>query len=163
MPKGKGLYKRKGAQGRIMYFRDGKMISKKSFLASTARRGSAKRSSPRRSTTRRKTTMARRRNYSRRKPAMPHPSITGMAAGLSVAQYLNQGTASGASGVIKQATKGDLSSAFNSLSKNAINLAMSDTGKKVLSTSIVLATAGGLARKWFPSVKLGGNKLYFKI
>ena len=94
---------------------------------------------------------------------MPHPSITGMAAGLSVAQYLNQGTASGASGVIKQATKGDLSSAFNSLSKNAINLAMSDTGKKVLSTSIVLATAGGLARKWFPSVKLGGNKLYFKI
>ena len=23
MPKGKGLYKRKGAQGRIMYFRDG--------------------------------------------------------------------------------------------------------------------------------------------
>ena len=63
---------------------------------------------------------------------MPHPSITGMAAGLSVAQYLNQGTSKG-------------------------------FGKGVLTSAIVLATAGGLARKWFPSVKLGGTKLYFKI
>ena len=161
MPKGKGLYKRKGARGRIMYFRDGKMISKKSYQASMARRRTTtRRSSPRRSP---RKTMARRRTYSRRRPAMPHPSVTGMAAGLSIAQYLNSATASGKSGVIAQATKGDLSSAFTSLSKNAINLAMSDAGKKVLSTSIVLATAGGLARKWFPSVKLGGNKLYFKI
>ena len=159
MPKGKGLYKRKGARGRIMYFRDGKMISKKSYQASVSRRSST-RSSPRRSP---RKTMARRKTYSRRRPAMPHPSVTGMAAGLSVAQYLNSATASGKSGVIAQAMKGDLSSSFTQLSKNAINLAMSDTGKKVLSTSIVLATAGGLARKWFPSVKLGGNKLYFKI
>ena len=97
-----------------------------------------------------------------RKPAMPHPSITGMAAGLSVAQYLNAGTATGG-GVIKQAAEGNLNAAFTSLSKNAINLATSPKGKQVLSTSIVLATAGGLVRKWFPSVKLGGNKLYFKI
>ncbi len=163
MPKGKGLYTRKGAKGRKMYFRDGKMISEKSYRASLARRGSTtRRSNPRRSTTRRKT-MARKRTYGRRKPAMPHPSITGMAAGLSVAQYLNSATASGKSGVIAQATKGDLSSAFTQLSKNAIDLSMSDNGRKILSTSIVLATAGGLARKWFPSVKLGGNKLYFKI
>ena len=171
MPKGKGLYKRKGAQGRIMYFRDGKMISKKSYLASMARRGPAKRSNPRRSTTRRKT-MARRRTYSRRKPAMPHPSITGMAAGLSVANYLNSGKTvstgiSGLSaksaGVIKDLADGKLNDAFGTLSANAVNLATSTAGKQVLSTSIVLATAGGLARKWFPSVKLGGNKLYFKI
>ena len=171
MPKGKGLYKRKGARGRIMYFRDGKMISKKSFLASTARRGSAKRSSPRRST-RRKTTMARRRTYSRRKPAMPHPSITGMAAGLSVANYLNSGKtvstgmaglSAKSAGVIKDIADGKLNDAFGTLSANAVNLATSTAGKQVLSTSIVLATAGGLARKWFPSVKLGGNKLYFKI
>ena len=160
MPKGKGLYKRKGARGRIMYFRDGKMISKKSYLASMTRRGSAG-SSPRRSTTRRKT-MARRKTYSRRRMAIPHPSITGMAAGLSVAKYLDSATATGG-GVIKAVTKGDISTAFNSLSRNAINLATSDAGKKVLSTSIVLATAGGIARKWFPNVKLGGNKLYFKI
>jgi len=167
MPKGKGLYKRKGARGRIMYFRDGKMISKKSFLASMARRGPAKRSSPRRST---RKTMARRKTYSRRRPSMPHPSVTGMAAGLSVAQYLNAGSSVGitgisarTAGVIKDVTDGNLNQAFGTLSKNAVSLATSDAGKKVLSTSIVLATAGGLARKWFPSVKLGGNKLYFKI
>ena len=113
--------------------------------------------------------MARRRTYSRRK-AMPHPSITGMAAGLSVAQYLNTGSSVGitgisarTAGVIKDVTDGKLNNAFNTLSKNAVGLATSEAGKKVLSTSIVLATAGGLARKWFPAVKLGGSKLYFKI
>jgi len=167
MPKGKGLYKRKGARGRIMYFRDGKMISKKSYLASMTRRGSAG-SSPRRSNPRK--TMARRKTYSRRRPAMPHPSITGMAAGLSVAQYLNTGSSVGitgisakTAGVIKDVTDGKLNQAFGTLSKNAVSLATSTAGKQVLSTSIVLATAGGIARKWFPSVKLGGNKLYFKI
>ena len=100
----------------------------------------------------------------RRKPAMPHPSITGMAAGLSVAQYLNQGSAiSTKTGVIADALGGDLQGAFQELSTNAIDLATSTKGKTVLSSAIVLATAGGLARKWFPSVKLGGTKLYFKI
>ncbi len=160
MPKGKGLYTRKGAKGRKMYFRDGKMISEKSYRASLARRSptTRRRSSPRRSNPKRKN-MARR--Y--RKPAMPHPSITGMAAGLSVAQYLNAGTATTGGGVIKQAADGNLNSAFTQLSKNAINLATSPKGREILSTSVVLATAGGLVRKWFPSVKLGGNKLYFKI
>ena len=163
MPKGKGLYKRKGAKGRIMYFRDGKMISKKSFLASMARRGSTKRSSPRRSTTRGKT-MARRRTYSRRKPAMPHPSITGMASGLSVAQYLNSGGgAQTGTTVLKLLQKSQLSDGLQMASANAVNLATSDTGKKVLSSAIVLAAAGGLARKWFPNIKLGGSKIYARI
>ena len=100
----------------------------------------------------------------RRKPAMPHPSITGMAAGLSVAKYLNQGTAiSTKTGVISDALGGNLQGAFQELSENAIDLATSTQGKTVLSSAIVLATAGGLARKFFPSVKLGGTKLYFKI
>ena len=100
----------------------------------------------------------------RRRPAMPHPSITGMAAGLSVAQYLNQGSAiSTKTGVIADALGGNLQGAFQELSENAIDLATSTKGKTVLSSAIVLATAGGLARKWFPSVKLGGTKLYFKI
>ena len=162
MPKGKGLYKRKGARGRIMYFRDGKMISKKSYLASMARRGPAKRSSPRRST--RGKTMARRRTYSRRKPAMPHPSITGMASGLSVAQYLNSGGgAQTGTTVLKLLQKSQLSDGLQMASANAVNLAMSDTGKKVLSSAIVLAAAGGLARKWFPNIKLGGSKIYARI
>ena len=104
----------------------------------------------------------------RRKPAMPHPSITGMGAGLAVANYLNQGTSVGAGtlttgGVIKDTLDGNLNIAFTELSKNAVNLVTSPGGKAVLSSAIVLATAGGLARKWFPSVKLGGTKLYFKI
>jgi len=101
---------------------------------------------------------------------IPHPSITGMASGLAVANYLNAGQAVGigtgtftTGGVIKEALDGKLNSAFSSLSKNAVNLATSPGGKAVLSSAIVLATAGGLARKWFPSVKLGGTKLYFKI
>ncbi len=100
----------------------------------------------------------------RRKPAMPHPSITGMAAGLSVAQYLNQGGApSPGKGVIADVAGGDLQAGFSSLADHAIDLATSSKGKAVLSSAIVLATAGGLARKFFPSVKLGGTKLYFKI
>ena len=100
----------------------------------------------------------------RRRPAMPHPSITGMAAGLSVAQYLNQGTSKTiGKGVIDDVLGGDLSKGFKELSDNAVDLATSPSGKAVLSSAIVLATAGGLARKWFPSVKLGGTKLYFKI
>jgi len=100
----------------------------------------------------------------RRRPAMPHPSITGMAAGLSVAQYLNQGASKGfGKGVIDDVLGGKLGDAFNDLSTNAVALATSPSGKSVLTSAIVLATAGGVARKWFPSVKLGGTKLYFKI
>ena len=99
----------------------------------------------------------------RRRMTIPHPSVTGLASGLAVAQYLNTGPSGKAGGVIKDALEGKLEPAFNSLSKNAISLATSAPGKAVLSSAIVLATAGGIARKWFPSVKLGGSKFYFKI
>jgi len=163
MPKGQGLYKRKGAKGRIMYFRDGKMISKKSYLASASRR-TATRTSPRRSTTRRKTTMARRRTYSRKRMAMPHPSITGMASGLSVAQYLNSGGgAQTGSTVLKLLGKSQVSEGLQFASANAVNLVTSDVGKKVLSSAIIIAAAGGVARKWFPNIKLGGSKIFMRI
>ena len=169
MPKGKGLYTRKGASGRKMFFRDGKLISEKSYRTSLTRRstGSRKRttrSSPKRNNPRRKN-MAR---YKR--PAMPHPSVTGMAAGLSVAQYLNAGQDVGITGisaqtpsVLKDVMDSNISSAFAQLSSNAVNLVKSDDGKKVLSSAIIIATAGGLVRKWFPTTKLGGNKLYFRV
>ena len=161
MPKGKGLYTRKGAKGRKMYFRDGKMISEKSYRASLARRGSAKRSNPRRSTTRK--TMARKRTYSRKR-SMPHPSITGMASGLSVAQYLNSGGgAQTGTTVLKLLTKSDLSGGLQMASANAVNLVTSDVGKKVLTSAITIAAVGGLARKWFPNIKLGGTKIYARI
>jgi len=105
-----------------------------------------------------------------KRPAMPHPSVTGMAAGLSVAQYLNAGQDVGITGitattpgVIKDVMDSNISSAFAQLSTNAVNLVKSDDGKKVLSSAIVVATAGGLLRKWFPTTKLGGTKLYFRI
>ena len=164
-----GLYTRKGAKGRRMYFRDGKLISKKSYDASRKRRGRSTRKGMRRKTARRAYTgNPRRKNMARRRMAIPHPSITGMASGLAVANYLNQGTSVGAGptlskGVIKSTLDGNLNAAFSDLSKNAVDLATSPGGKAVLSSAIVLATAGGLARKWFPSVKLGGTKLYFKI
>jgi len=166
-----GLYTRKGANGRRMYFRDGKLISKKSYDTSR-KRGSTKKGM-RRKTARRAYTgnPKRRKNMARyRKPAMPHPSVTGMAAGLSVAQYLNAGKDVGITGislttpsVIKDVLDSNISSAFGKLSSNAVNLVGSTDGKKVLSSAIVVATAGGLIRKWFPSTKLGGTKMYFRI
>jgi len=50
-----------------------------------------------------------------RRMTIPHPSITGMASGLAVANYLNQGTSVGAGptlskGVIKSTLDGNLSS-----------------------------------------------------
>ena len=169
MPKGKGLYTRKGASGRKMFFRDGKLISEKSYRTSLTRRSTGsrkrttKRSSPKRNNPRRKN-MAR---YKR--PAMPHPSVTGMAAGLSVAQYLNAGQDVGITGitattpsVLKDVLDSNISSAFGKLSSNAVSLVKSADGKKVLSSAIVVATAGGLIRKWFPTTKLGGQKLYFR-
>ena len=159
-----GLYTRKGANGRRMYFRDGKLISKKSYDTSRKRKRSTRKGQRRKTARRAYTGNPRRKNMARRRPAMPHPSITGMAAGLSVAQYLNQGTSkSFGKGVIDDVLGGDLSDGFRALTDNAVNLATSPSGKAVLSSAIVLATAGGLARKWFPSVKLGGTKLYFKI
>ena len=99
-----------------------------------------------------------------RRRTIPHPSITGMASGLAVARYLNQGTSTTTKlGVINDVVDGNLHGAFHELSQNAISLATTQTGKTVLSSAIVLATAGGLARKFFPNVKLGGTKLYFKI
>jgi len=161
-----GLYTRKGKNGRKMYFRDGKLISKKSYTASRGRSLKRRPSTNRRRSTgnpRRKNNMARYR-----KPAMPHPSVTGMGAGLSIANYLNQGTAVGSGaittgGVIADAVKGNINVAFTTFSKNAVDLVTSKTGKSVLSSAIVLATAGGIARKWFPNVRLGGSKFFFRI
>jgi len=161
-----GLYTRKGKNGRKMYFRDGKLISKKSYTASRGRSLKRRPSTNRRRSTgnpRRKNNMARYR-----KPAMPHPSVTGMGAGLSIANYLNSGVSVGAGslttgGVIKDTMDGNVNLAFTTFSKNAVDLVTSKTGKSVLSSAIVLATVGGIARKWFPNVRLGGNKFYFKI
>jgi hypothetical protein len=163
-----GVYRKKTKQGRFMYFRDGKLISKKSYDAS-------KRSKKSRSTRKGMMRKTSRRAYmkrgnSRMKASIPHPSVTGMASGLAIASYLNAGgtdTMGGRTvkldGVIKDVTDGELGKAFTTLSGNAINMIGSDVGRKTLVGASLVAVAGAFARKQFPNLKLGGSKLYFRL
>ena len=101
-----------------------------------------------------------------RKPAMPHPSITGMASGLAIATYLNKGstgTGGQSPGAIRSALDSKYGSALNQVAANAMNLATSESGRKVLTGAVFIAAAGGVVRKWFPSIKLGGQKIYLRI
>jgi len=164
-----GLYTRKGKNGRRMYFRDGKLISKKSYTASRNRKGASRKGrAPYRG---KRSTGNPRRKYMK---SIPHPSVTGLASGLAIAAYLNAGKTvqTGQNGfpitvttegVIKDITDGQLGTAFNTLSSNAINMIGSDAGRKTLVTAGLVAMAGAFARKQFPSLKLGGSKLYFRI
>ena len=169
-----GLYTRKGKNGRTMFFRNGKLISKASYSASRKRKGSTKKGQRRKtarraySPTRKRSTGNPRRKYMK---AVPHPSITGMASGLAIAAYLNAGeTVTGSfgktsvtEGVIKDITDGQLGTAFSTLSGNAIDMIGSDAGRKTLVTASLVAMLGAFARSRFPQLKLGGSKLYFRI
>jgi len=161
-----GLYTRKGKNGRRMYFRDGKLISKKSYTASRNRKGASRKGrAPYRG---KRSTGNPRRKYMK---AIPHPSVTGMASGLAIASYLNAGkTVTGSfgktsliEGVIKDVTDGELGTAFNTLAGNAMDLIGTDGGRKTLVTASGVAILGAFARKQFPSLKLGGSKLYFRL
>ena len=171
-----GLYTRKGKNGRTMYFRNGKLISKKSYSASRTR--SSTKMGQRRKGARRAYTNTRKRSTGnpRRKymKSIPHPSITGMASGLAIAAYLNAGKtvqtgqngfpiSVTTEGVIKDITDGQLGTAFSTLSSNAINMIGSDAGRKTLVTAGLVAMLGAFARSRFPQLKLGGSKLYFRI
>ena len=166
----KGVYRKKTKRG-WMHFRDGKLISKSSYLRSkgtkrstrkggvrkTARRAYVRKNNPKRSNSMRK--------------SIPHPSVTGMASGLAIAAYLNAGkSVTGAfgktsvtEGVIKDVTDGQLGMAFNTLAGNAIDMIGTDAGRKTLVTASGIAILGAFARKQFPQLKLGGSKLYFRI
>jgi hypothetical protein len=158
-----GVYRKKNKKGKFMYFRDGKLISKKSYDMSKARTSSR----PKRA----KSKSNKRRSYSMKR-TIPHPSVTGMASGLAIASYLNAGKATGETiggistrgdGVIKDITDGELGNAFTTLSNNAIKMIGSDVGRKTLVGASLVAMAGAFARKQFPNLKLGGSKLYFRI
>jgi len=141
----------------------------------------SKRSTQRKRTTRiggvRKTARRAYKNNPKRRnmrKSIPHPSITGMASGLAIAAYLNAGstrftgqngfpTEVVTEGVIKDITDGQLGTAFNTLSGNAINMIASDAGRKTLVTAGGIALLGAFARKQFPQLKLGGSKLYFRL
>jgi len=127
-------------------------INKKAWRLARAGR---KRSSPKRRNNR--ASPKRRRMARTRKLAVPHPSITGMAAGFSILDDLNKGN------VIGAAMKGSLTPAINRLSINAQDLIRSDSGRKSLVQAIGIAAIGTWARKALPATKLGGKKFYFTI
>jgi len=160
-----GVYRKKNKKGNFMYFRDGKLISKKSYDASTSRRRSTRKGGVRK-TARRAYTKSNGRNRKMKK-GIPHPSVTGMASGLTIANYLNTGTTTKGGkpldGVIKDVADGQLGQAFNTLSSNAINMIASDSGRKTLVTAGGIAVLGAFARKQWPTLKLGGSKLYFRL
>ena len=132
----------------------------RAFKAAKRKRGTRKgqvRKTARRAFTRRNN--PRRKSMSR-KMVVPHPSVTGMAAGFSILDDLNGGNGRG---VLDQALNGDASGALNTLSSNAQALVKTDTGRKALAQAVGIAAIGAWARKAFPATKLGGTKLYFRI
>jgi|TARA_R110000823_G_C15920133_1_gene498625 hypothetical protein len=155
------LRAKRAKNGRMMYFKDNKLISKARYMAAKSRsKGSRKRSTARRSTSKGRK-MAKRMT-------IPHPSVTGMASGLAIATYLNQGKPGGkgrsmVDSVIKDVTDGQLEKALPTLANNAINLINSDQGRRTLVGAGVVAMAGVAARRAFPNLKLGGTKLYFRL
>jgi len=156
------LRAKRAKNGRMMYFKDNKLISKARYQAAKSRSTkTSKRSTARRPSKR-----------SNMKKSLPHPSITGMASGLAIAAYLNAGRTIATSGgrgsktvegVVKDITDGQLGTAFNTLSSNAVNMIGTDEGRKTLVTAGVVALGGAFARRQFPQLKLGGSKLYFRI
>ena len=156
------LRAKRAKNGRMMYFKDNKLISKARYQAAKSR--STKTS--KRSTARKSSNGVRKMRKS-----LPHPSVTGMASGLAIAAYLNAGKSVSGSfgrtsvteGVIKDITDGQLGMAFNTLSGNAIDMIATDAGRKTLVTAGGIAALGAFARRQFPQLKLGGSKLYFRI
>jgi len=158
-----GIYRKKDKKGRWMHFRNGKIISKASFNQSKARSKPRKNSRPRKASNPKKNN-----NNRRRMKSIPHPSVTGLASGMAIAAYLNAGKTairgkSGTEGVIKDVTDGQLGAAFNTLAGNAISMISSDLGRKTLVIAGLTATLGAVARSRFPRLKLGGEKLYFRL
>jgi hypothetical protein len=155
------LRAKRAKNGRMMYFKDNKLISKARYQAARSRSSKTSKRSPARKSS---------KGVKRMKRTMPHPSVTGMASGLAIAAYLNNASTTGtagarsrAEGVIKDVTDGELGKAFSTLSGNAINMIASDTGRKTLVTAGGVALLGAFARKQFPQLKLGGSKLYFRL
>jgi hypothetical protein len=96
----------------------------------------------------------------RRKMAVPHPSVTGMAAGFSILDELNKGD------VIGDIVKGNIggrTGALTNLTINSQNLIRTEEGRKTLLQAVGIAALGAFARKSLPGTKLGGTKFYFRV
>ena len=96
-----------------------------------------------------------------RKMAIPHPSVTGMAAGFSILEDLNGGNGRTVIDlVVGQNPSYNL--ALKQLSHNAQALVKTPSGRTTLLQAVGIAAIGAWARKALPATKLGGTKLYFR-
>ena len=95
----------------------------------------------------------------RRKMAVPHPSVTGMAAGFSILDELNKGDVIGD---IVNGNIGGRTGALTNLTINSQNLIKTPEGRKTLLQAVGIAALGAFARKSLPGTKLGGNRFYFR-
>jgi len=122
--------------------------------------------------------MARRKKSTKRRKAIPKPSITGLASGLIVANALNAGYpfhkpedwgVSPITGhhykdtVLQNAMDGDFADAFKRLSHNATELVTTKGGRSHLGKAIGIALVGSAAKKFIGNPKLGFSKFYFTI
>ena len=119
-----------------------------------------KRSTTRRKTPTRRANNPKRRNMARRSMTVPHPSVTGMAAGFSILDDLNRGDVIGD---ILTGNIGGRTGALTNLTINSQNLIKTEDGRKALVQAVGIAAIGAWARKSFPGTKLGGSKFYFRI
>jgi len=125
----------------------------RAFKAAKRKRSSPKRRTPRRANN------PKRRSMARRKMAVPHPSVTGMAAGFSILDELNKGDVIGD---IVSGNIGGRTGALTNLTINSQNLIKTPEGRKTLLQAVGIAALGAFARKSLPGTKLGGNRFYFR-
>lgn len=165
----KGVYRKKNKKGVFMHFRDGKIISKKSYDASKRSKGTRK--GQVRKTARKAYTPKRNNpnNRSRKmRKSIPHPSLTGLASGALVFSWLNSKSGwtartEGKESVVNWLAQGNLNKATNRFIENAKTMFKPDHGLKTVGSAVILATAGTIARRQFPNVKIGGAKIYAKL
>ena len=103
-----------------------------------------------------------RRNMARRKMVIPHPSITGMAAGFSLFDDLNGGDAGRSVIDLVVGQNPSYNLALKQLSHNAQSLVKTPSGRTSLLQAVGIAAIGAWARKALPATKLGGSKIYFR-
>ena len=94
---------------------------------------------------------------------IPHPSVTGMAAGFNIASYLNDAQGGYSNSVVDEVSKGNYKTAFMRLMSTSKALVQWTSGKKELAESIGIAAIGSGIRKLAGNPKLGGTKLYFRV
>lgn len=129
--------------------------TRKGQVRKTARRAFTKSRTPQRNKTR-----GRRMS---RKMTIPHPSVTGMAAGFNIASYLNDANGGYTNSVLDEIGKGNYKTALVRFASTSKALVSWTSGKKVLAESIGVAAIGAGIRKVAGNPKLGGTKLYFRI